>query len=421
MSRHCSVPSPLFFEEARKAGKRLSMERAEDLTERHLKELAQRLECRFMDPRPMPRLTFATNVMLGTLWRALGLMTAPRTHPRSEKEERSGLLIHRRFLMIFLRTYGIHAKSPEPTRTYENAMGVSLSTVVVENESERQKTRMLLKNPGGTDHSHRKSVILVIDRPRYPMSGLETEIPMEAAPIAAVCLYIAATQIYEETETALPDGFLEWRLSDLLSLPSRIMLERAMTTETELPKRTLLLPSARTLVWSVKTPGFPPTFFRIAEDGTFANEEDEGIKINAFPHLKVAHPAEMTEEQTKRWSQIVMDYGLLQPFEQIGRVHSRTHVTERSQVLRALSERTVGRGGNFLVAGMEVRWMASGRFSVTTMAEPKGASTVLQEASMSKVQWSELLRFAEEISIGEGADDVLLGDLSVDERQTWRR
>ena len=55
--------------------------------------------------------------------------------------------------------------------------------------------------------------------------------------------------------------------------------------------------------------------FRVAEDGSFADLEDETVEIDA--EIRLAHPLRMTD--TEAWAQVLADYEMLPPFPQLDR------------------------------------------------------------------------------------------------------
>jgi hypothetical protein len=59
--------------------------------------------------------------------------------------------------------------------------------------------------------------------------------------------------------------------------------------------------------------------FRIAEDGTFSDVEDETVEISESARIRVAHPVHLGPEQVAAWAELFADYEILQPFEQLGR------------------------------------------------------------------------------------------------------
>ncbi|MFK8002847.1 MAG: DUF4132 domain-containing protein [Polyangiales bacterium] len=59
--------------------------------------------------------------------------------------------------------------------------------------------------------------------------------------------------------------------------------------------------------------------FRVAEDGTFADLNDDEITLGADAEVYVYHPATVSESMRGAAGDLLADYELLQPFEQVGR------------------------------------------------------------------------------------------------------
>lgn len=73
----------------------------------------------------------------------------------------------------------------------------------------------------------------------------------------------------------------------------------------------------RRLVWLSDTDGVT-TAFRVAEDRTFADREDDAFDLPAGAAVRLAHPLHLGEAVTA-WSEVFADYEILQPFPQLGR------------------------------------------------------------------------------------------------------
>ncbi|WP_133884281.1 DUF4132 domain-containing protein [Glycomyces sp. NRRL B-16210] len=74
---------------------------------------------------------------------------------------------------------------------------------------------------------------------------------------------------------------------------------------------------ARRLVWLAETGG-TRTGFRIAEDGTYSDIEDETRALPSDAVIRVAHPALLGAE-VGAWAEVLADYEILQPFDQLSR------------------------------------------------------------------------------------------------------
>ncbi|MGW1188180.1 DUF4132 domain-containing protein [Streptomyces sp. NPDC002559] len=77
------------------------------------------------------------------------------------------------------------------------------------------------------------------------------------------------------------------------------------------------------LVWTGEADGAVTTF-RVAEDRTFADAEDELLTLPEGATVRLAHPLSLGEERDT-WAELFADYEILQPFPQLGRpVHALT-------------------------------------------------------------------------------------------------
>ncbi|MCX4736029.1 WGR and DUF4132 domain-containing protein [Streptomyces sp. NBC_01363] len=80
----------------------------------------------------------------------------------------------------------------------------------------------------------------------------------------------------------------------------------------------LLWHLVRRLVWLSETDGAARTAFRVAEDRTFADAEDDVFDLPDDATVRLAHPLHLDDELTA-WSEVFADYEILQPFPQLGR------------------------------------------------------------------------------------------------------
>jgi hypothetical protein len=103
-------------------------------------------------------------------------------------------------------------------------------------------------------------------------------------------------------------------------------------------KHPLLVHLARRLVWEASVGKGAPKTFRVAEDGTLGDERDRVLRLPASARIRLAHPAR-TPDLTKKWSALLFDYEIVQPFEQVAR--AVTALDRAEQKARAL-ERTAG-------------------------------------------------------------------------------
>jgi hypothetical protein len=77
----------------------------------------------------------------------------------------------------------------------------------------------------------------------------------------------------------------------------------------------LLVEIARGLLFSAG----PGTFFRVAEDGTLADEDDHALALESSAEVRSVHPLDVNPGVLARWSERFADYEVVQPFEQLGR------------------------------------------------------------------------------------------------------
>jgi hypothetical protein len=78
---------------------------------------------------------------------------------------------------------------------------------------------------------------------------------------------------------------------------------------------------ARRFVWArvdKKTGGVASTF-RVSEDGSFANTNDDAVLLAVDDRVRVLHPMETSAQTLARWADIFADYEVIQPFPQLGR------------------------------------------------------------------------------------------------------
>ncbi|MGI5208812.1 DUF4132 domain-containing protein [Spirillospora sp. CA-108201] len=81
--------------------------------------------------------------------------------------------------------------------------------------------------------------------------------------------------------------------------------------------------------------------FRVAEDGTFADVDDEAVELAGQAEVRVAHPVDL-DGSLAAWSEVFADYEILQPFPQLGRpVHALADGEGRSGRLERFEGLTV--------------------------------------------------------------------------------
>lgn len=108
-------------------------------------------------------------------------------------------------------------------------------------------------------------------------------------------------------------------------------LERAMVTGRRwsgedfrrlLAKHPLLVHLVRRLVWGTFVEGELVSTFRVAEDGTLADQDDRAVEWPSGT-VGIVHPLVLGQAKREAWARVATDYEIIQPFEQVGRaLHS---------------------------------------------------------------------------------------------------
>ncbi len=81
----------------------------------------------------------------------------------------------------------------------------------------------------------------------------------------------------------------------------------------------LVVHLARRLVWGVYEGEQLAATFRVAEDGTFADRNDDGWTLPDGAIVGIPHPLELDAGAGGAWGQVFGDYRIVQPFAQLGR------------------------------------------------------------------------------------------------------
>ncbi|MBN8616075.1 MAG: DUF4132 domain-containing protein [Deltaproteobacteria bacterium] len=110
----------------------------------------------------------------------------------------------------------------------------------------------------------------------------------------------------------------------VIALERRMIFARTMSAsdfERHHHRHSLWGSIARGLVWSwhLGTDREPSGTFRIAEDGSLADAHDQPITIPAHATIGVPHPLRLDDALRTRWSSVLHDYEIVQPFAQLGR------------------------------------------------------------------------------------------------------
>ncbi|MFG3341479.1 DUF4132 domain-containing protein [Glycomyces sp. NPDC048151] len=115
-------------------------------------------------------------------------------------------------------------------------------------------------------------------------------------------LRTVAADLVKRLEAAMVDG-REWTLAEF----REHYVEHALSGHL-----------ARRLVWLADHAG-ARTAFRIAEDGTFSDADDETFTPATGSMVRLAHPALLGSDAVRAWAELLADYEVLQPFEQMNR------------------------------------------------------------------------------------------------------
>ncbi|WP_157995851.1 DUF4132 domain-containing protein [Thermomonospora amylolytica] len=133
-----------------------------------------------------------------------------------------------------------------------------------------------------------------------------------------------------------------------------------------LVRHPLLRHLARRLLWTSEAPDGASTAFRIAEDGTFADVDDETFTPPEGAHIALAHPARLGAS-LKVWLETFEDYQIIQPFPQLTRpVHTLAETGRATGVVELLRGRHVPRGREELLTrrGWRYDGRKDGRFAL---------------------------------------------------------
>ncbi len=105
-------------------------------------------------------------------------------------------------------------------------------------------------------------------------------------------------------------------------LRNAMILGRRWTAEdfdSYLVKHPLLVHLVRRLVWGVYEEGVLTQTFRVTEDRTLGNAEDDELSLAHGASVGLIHAIDLSAEPAGAWGELFTDYGLLQPFQQLGR------------------------------------------------------------------------------------------------------
>lgn len=163
----------------------------------------------------------------------------------------------------------------------------------------------------------------------------------------------------------------------------------------------------RTLLWVSDGDGESEsegTFFRITEDGTFADLQDQEVSLSDDTCIRLFHPAEARESERDAARRLFQDYELLQPFEQLMRpVHAQftpqrwegqSVPTSRVFALTSRWERTTDHATKVLARGKATLHYAPGLYGGPNASPTQTLTSLridLDADSMTAVDVSELV------------------------------
>jgi predicted DNA-binding WGR domain protein len=172
----------------------------------------------------------------------------------------------------------------------------------------------------------------------------------------------------------------------------------------------LMIHLTRRLVWGTYEDGAIQQTFRVAEDGSFANVNDDVMTLDPSATVGMPHRLELNDAQG--WGEMLGDYEILQPFDQLSRpVYHRTpEEVERTKLDRVLGKIVPwGR-----VKGLEKRGWRHG--------EPQDAGWIWEYIKVLPDGREVYLELKTGLSVAsiEYNEDQVLGDLSID-ASMWAR
>ena len=87
-----------------------------------------------------------------------------------------------------------------------------------------------------------------------------------------------------------------------------------------LVRHPLMFNLVRLLVWGAfDTKGKLVGTFRVTEDQTYANVDDESFELGGIAEVGIVHPLHLSETERSAWGELLSDYEIVPPFAQLGR------------------------------------------------------------------------------------------------------
>jgi predicted DNA-binding WGR domain protein len=85
-------------------------------------------------------------------------------------------------------------------------------------------------------------------------------------------------------------------------------------------KHPLMINLLRMLIWaSYDDKNEVTKTFRVTEEQTYADENDRDMSIDGFKQIGIVHAAHLSDELKSKWGEILSDYEIVAPFQQLGR------------------------------------------------------------------------------------------------------
>ena len=100
---------------------------------------------------------------------------------------------------------------------------------------------------------------------------------------------------------------------------------------THLVAHPLVCHLVRRLIWGIYEGNTLLRSFRVADDNTFADAEDEELSLPEGLVVGIAHPIDLDPDTRAAWGEVLADYELLQPFTQLGRPTFSAEAAELAQ------------------------------------------------------------------------------------------
>ncbi len=166
---------------------------------------------------------------------------------------------------------------------------------------------------------------------------------------------------------------------------------------------------ARRLVWGHRD-GAGWQIFRIAEDGSLADSDDGLFELPEAAQLGLPHPLEIPERE--RWTEILADYHILQPFPQLGRecyapLPEELQITTMRELptgklgwhmLRAMLE---GRGWELVWGTGFLRRLRDGRATISLSSMGKD-----EESGITQISFDQRIRGVHPVLYSEVRRDI---------------